>query len=263
LLNSASPALDAGLLLGHVLGRDRGWLLAHSSLKIDAVPRRQYRALIRRRAAAEPVAYLRGHKEWFGLDLEMSPDALVPRPETELLVEAAIELAWETRAQIIADIGTGSGAIAVALACQVPHARVEATDITLSALAMARRNIERMGLETRVSLHHGDLLSPLASKPDLIVANLPYLSADLMESLPAEVGFEPAVALSGGHSGLEAYERLFIQLRKREWFVPLVVEIEARQGAAIRDLVESYFPRAHAAVLPDYAGLDRIVVVRC
>jgi release factor glutamine methyltransferase len=258
---SASAALDAGLLLGKVLKRDRAWLLAHHDLPVARENMDSYSELVRRRAGGEPVAYLRGHKEWYGFDLEVSPAVLIPRPETELLVEAAVEVAKNVGAQSVVDIGTGSGAIALALAISLPEVRVAATDVSASALSVARRNIQRYRVEDRVRLLHGDLLSPLSEVPDLVVANLPYLSDELMSTLPRDVQFEPASALHGGRSGLSLYRRLLQQLRLRGWHVPLIAEIDARQGIQFCRIARRLFPASRIQLRKDYAGFDRIVLV--
>jgi release factor glutamine methyltransferase len=231
-------------------------------LTIDDVQLAAYLSLIERRAQGEPVAYLRGHVEWRGLRLEVSPAVLVPRPETELLAEQAIDLTRERELWLLADIGTGSGAIAIALALADPDYRVYAVDYSQEALAVARCNAIHHGVDDRVQLLHGDLLQPLPVRPDLLVANLPYLSDEMMASLPADVRHEPSRALHAGPSGIELYSRLLRQLADHAWAIPLLLEIDPRQVTAMRSLVRGRFPGASFDILPDYAGHDRIMVIR-
>jgi release factor glutamine methyltransferase len=207
------------------------------------------------------VAYLLGHKEWYGFDLEVTPAVLIPRPETELLAEAAVELAKNVGAQLVADIGTGSGAIALAIAVSLPGVRVVATDVCASALSVARRNIARYRVEDRVTLLHGDLLSPLSEVPDLIVANLPYLSDAMMATLPRDVQFEPASALHGGRDGLDLYRRLLQQLNSLGPQVPFIAEFDSGQANQFRSFAAKLFPTSNIQVMKDYAGFDRIVLL--
>lgn len=258
---SASAGLDAQLLLGHVLDRPRAWVLAHGE---EPVPRRladEYFGLVERRRAGEPVAYLRGHVEWFGLELEVDRNVLVPRPETELLVEQALAMLKSRSAKSVADVGTGSGAIAVALALKRQDLRVFAIDQSNEALAVAARNVASHGVDARVKLLCGNLLEPLSSRPDMIVSNLPYLSDAMMESIGADVRHEPGLALRGGETGLELYRDLFTQMRQRDWLVPALVEIDPRHEMAARELVQEILPESSVEVLRDYAGHERVVVV--
>ena len=167
-----------------------------------------------------PVAYLRGFVDWWDLRLRVTPAVMVPRPETELLAEAAIALAAEVGARRIADIGTGSGALAIALARACPKAIVVATDASSAALDVARLNVADHGLLDRIALVQGDLLEPLTEMPDLLVANLPYLSEEMMGCLGPDVRHEPERALRGGNDGLDIYRRLFDQIRGKGWIVP-------------------------------------------
>ncbi|MBV9280733.1 MAG: peptide chain release factor N(5)-glutamine methyltransferase [Chloroflexi bacterium] len=258
---SRTAALDAQLLLGHVLGRDRAWVLAHPD---DSITRDQYdrfTVLIRRRARGEPVAYLRGFVEWYGLELEVTRDVLIPRPETELVVELAVQIARQYGASTLADIGTGSGAIAIALAGELPDARVFAVDPSERALDVARRNSELHGVAGRITFLHGYLTDPLPGAPDLLVANLPYLSDEMMASLDADVRHEPAAALHGGASGLELYAEMLEQLRERSWTIPVVLEIDPRQRNGIAEVAGRIFPGADVSISDDYAGLPRVVSI--
>ena len=218
--------------------------------------------VVNRRANGEPIAYIRGHVEWYDLDLVVTPRVLVPRPETELLLETAVEVGKSIAAGIVADVGTGSGAIAIGIARALPFARVIGIDIDEGALAVARLNVHRLGLDSRVTTLQGYLLQPLDAKPDLVVANLPYLSDDMMGALDRSVAHEPELALRGGRTGLEVYAELFLQLRSRGWDrVPVVLEIDSRQSAQLRDLAQFHRPEAKLTITPDLAGLDRVAVL--
>jgi release factor glutamine methyltransferase len=254
---STSPHLDAQLLLGHVLGRNRAWLLAHGEEPLQQAGRDAFRALIARRSAGEPVAYLRGHVDWLDLDLEIEPSVLVPRPESELLLEIALR-AVPDDAALSVDVGTGSGALAIGMARARPRSRVIATDTDPAALRVARRNVEKYGLGERISLVHGDLVTSLTAVPDVIVANLPYLSAAMMEDLDQDVRHEPESALLGGTTGLELYGRLLSQIAERRWNVPCFLEFDPRQREEILSLIRSGLPPGCIRVYDDYAGLARV-----
>lgn len=253
---SRSPRLDAELLLAHALGSTRARVIARPELPLSAGQAIAYRDLVSARAGGTPVAYLRGTLEWFGMDLEVGPGVLVPRPETELLAEEAIRLTRELGARVVADIGTGSGAIAIALANALPGVRVLASDVSEQALAVARRNADRL-VRGNLTLSLGDLLDPLTEQPDLIVANLPYLSREMMENLDQDVRQEPRLALLGGEDGLDVYRRLLGQMRAMKWQIPLVFEIDPTQSRAMLELLPA--GSGEVELIPDYAGHDRIV----
>lgn len=261
-----SPRLDAEILLAHALQVDRSYLLAHPERTLNAAERARYHQFITRRAQHEPVAYLVGHQEFYGLDFFVSPAVLIPRPETELLVEAAIALgrASQRRPWLAADVGTGSGAIAVSLAVNVPHVRVYATDISTEALAVAKENCRRHGVSERVILLGGHLLVPLPEPVDCLVANLPYVSYEEWESLPVGiVAYEPRLALDGGVHGLERISDLLASAEP--YLRPggvILLEIGATQGTAVVGLAEKCFPQAQVDLLRDYAGLDRVVRIQ-
>jgi len=232
-----------------------------------------YRQLIERRARHEPVAYIVGYKEFYGLDFHVDRRVLIPRPETELLVERAIELASGIRDRdyglgvdslILADVGTGSGAVAVSLAVNLPQAMVYAIDASAEALEVAAINCCRHAVEDRVHLLQGNLLDPLPMPVNLIVANLPYVREDELAELPPEIKcYEPLSALDGGPDGLSYIRHLLAQAEG--YLKPggaILLEIGARQGKAVLDLARCHFPKADIEVSQDYAGLDRIVIVR-
>jgi release factor glutamine methyltransferase len=258
--------LEAEVLLRHVLGWQRHQLYAH--LQDDLAPAHQaeFDAIIERRRAHEPTAYIVGHKEFYGLELETAPVALIPRPETELLVEEALRAARagaEARPPVIADVGCGCGAIAVALAYHLPEAVVYALDASADALALAARNAGKLGLSQRIRFLPGDLLDPLPEPADIIVANLPYVKSGDWETLPPEIReHEPRSALDGGPTGTEVVERLLRQAPAHlRGGGMLLAEIGWDEGARVAEIARECFPEAHIAVKKDLAGLDRMLVV--
>jgi len=268
---SDTPVLDAELLLAHVLGRDRAWLYTYPERVLTWPQSVAYLTLVERRVDHEPVAYLVGHKEFFGLDFIVTPNVLVPRPETEMLVEKALQLVRSRAGQLtMADVGTGSGVIAVGLAVNLPHARVLAMDICPAALAVARRNVARHHVGDRVACVQADLLIPCAATFDLVIANLPYICCgdlhpayeEAAQGTTRALGWEPRVALNGGSDGLEVVRRLLMVVAHR--LHPdgvLLVEIGADQGSEVLKLARVHFPRAMAEVIKDWAGLDRFLTV--
>ncbi|HEU4391320.1 MAG TPA: peptide chain release factor N(5)-glutamine methyltransferase, partial [Blastocatellia bacterium] len=204
-----------------VLGCDQARLVAHNRDEIAAEDRDRYLAAIRRRALGEPLQYIVGRREFYGLDFMVTPDVLIPRPETEFLVEEVIATAtinWPDCPLVIADIGTGSGCIAVSVATRIPRALLIATDVSPAALAVARSNATRHGVESRIEFLEGDLLAPLdgRSSVDIIVSNPPYVPDRSLAALQREVrDYEPHVALSGGPDGLGFYRRLLSEAGER------------------------------------------------
>lgn len=256
--------LEAELLLAHALAADRAHVLARLSDAIDDHAHARFSSLLSRRVAHEPLAYIVVHREFYGVDIECAPGALIPRPETEMLVEIALgELRARSAELRIADVGTGSGAIAVAVAANAPSARITAVDASSEALAIARRNVERNGVADCVELHRGNLLNG-AGRFDVIVANLPYISAAEWHTLQPEIrDHEPREALVGGISGTEVIEQL---LRDAPPHLAnggvLAAEIGATQGTRVSTAARASFPSDEVCVIKDVAGLDRVLVVR-
>lgn len=252
---SESPGLDAHVLLAASLGVDRTHLLGHPEQVLSAAQAEAFGAWVERHAAGEPVAYILGRRGFYDLDLLVTPDVLIPRPETELLLERALAFAQQRPGLTAVDIGTGSGALAVTFATHTPGAAVYAVDISPQALAVARQNAEAQG--AAVTFFEGDLLQPLIERGiqvDLLMANLPYIATDEVPRLDVS-HYEPVLALDGGPDGLDLVRRLLAQLPQVARPGALVLlEIGADQGAATLALVG-----ATGQLFQDYAGLDRIV----
>jgi len=231
--DGATAALDAALLLAHVLGTTRARLLAHAEFTLAPAAAERYAQLIERRATGEPLAYLTGRREFWSLELAVSPAVLVPRPETELLVERALALRAASAAHVV-DLGTGSGAVALALAAERPHWHVTATDVSAAALAVARANAIRLGLA--VEFREGEWFVPLAGRRfDLVVSNPPYVAADDPALAARALAHEPPLALTPGADAL-ACLRAIVHAAPRHlapggW---LLLEHGADQGAAVR-----------------------------
>lgn len=256
--------LDAQVLLAHVLGVDRSWLFAHYEHVLTHEQAEQFMDLVVRRVAHEPVAYLVNHKEFYGIDLYVDPRVLIPRPETEMLVDQVLaEVSIRNAVQlVVADVGAGSGAIALAVATNAPNTHVYALDISADALTVAQRNVARYAMDGRITLVRSDLLAKLPTPADIVVANLPYVTTDDYATLEPDVrNYEPVKALVGGPLGLDPITRLLRQLPGHvtsDAFV--VLEIGYNQGAAVVGLVETLLPQATQVELHrDYQGHDRVV----
>ena len=200
--NIEESSLESELLLRHVLQIDRVKLYQELNRILNPEEKAKFWSLIERRLNHEPIAYITGHREFYGLDFYVNPGVLIPRPESELMVEIAIDRARNRETSIVADIGTGCGAIAISLAISLPRARIYAADISTAALKVALLNCQRHGVEDRIRLLCGDLLEPLSGPVDLIIANLPYVREPELPGVDT-YGFEPALALNGGPDGLE------------------------------------------------------------
>jgi release factor glutamine methyltransferase len=261
---SDTPRLDAEVVLAFTLGWGRARVLAEGAYALAPNQAADFQRLVARRAAREPIAYLVGQREFYGLAFEVSPAVLVPRPETELLVELALGMAQPpTIGQLatIADIGTGSGCIAIALAVHLPGVLVYAIDLSPAALDVAGRNAYRHSVADRVRLLQGDLLAPLPQPVDLIVSNPPYTVIDQIDEGVRR--YEPRLALDGGADGLAVYRRLVPGCAG--WLNPggaALFEIGATQANAVAGLARAAFPAAEVAVHTDLAGRDRVVSVR-
>ncbi len=263
--------IEAEVLLRHLLGMSRAQLYTDGDRELSEEEQRRFRTLVERRRRGEPAAYLTGHREFYGLDLLVDPRVLIPRPESELLVELALRYLRDTGLAsspcLVADIGTGSGALAIALATYLPQALVYATDISPEALDVAAINCRRHGVADRVTLLQGDLLRPLPGLVDVLVANPPYVRQRDMSSLAPEIhDHEPAVALEGGRDGLEVVRRLLPQTPgKLRPGGALFMEVGYDQGAEVRRMAEGLFPGAPVQLERDLSGIERVLTVytRC
>lgn len=261
---SQDAFLEAEILIRHILGIGRAELFSHWEKALSPEKEKEFWTLIHRRLNYEPIPYIVGHREFYGLDFYVTPDTFIPRPESELLVERAIELsALFTPEVSIADVGTGCGAIAISLAFNLPQAKIYAIDISPKALEVAERNLKRYKVEGRVHLLLGDFLSPLPQPVNIIIANLPYIPTSEIPSLPPEVRlFEPIIALDGGEDGLEKLRQFLLQVPGRlQKGGYLLIEIGAGQGEKVKRLITNYLPSAKVEIIPDLAGIPRIVQV--
>jgi release factor glutamine methyltransferase len=254
----SSARLEAELLLAHVLQTERLRLYLDADKPLEEAEVDRFRELMKRRARGEPAAYITGQREFYGLAFEVNKDVLIPRPETELIVDKA----REKEPRRLLDIGTGSGCIAVACAVRLPEATVVATDISDKAIAVARRNAETHGVSDRVEFRQGDLFEPIADDErfDLIVSNPPYVSKG--GALPEVDEHEPHLALYPGESGLEILEKLIPGARAH--LRPggaLIAEIADEQAGSVRELAEAHF--GEVTVHPDLAGMLRVLEATC
>jgi len=263
---AGTGALDAQRLMEHVAGLEPAALLMHGEAPLPEHLDDLFFALVRRRELGEPIPYIIGSVGFYGRTFTVDPRVLVPRPETEHLIEAVMDdlKARKKTNGTLVDVGTGSGAIAITLACEFPDLGVFATDISADALEVARHNAAGNNVFQHVTFLHGDLLAPLArfGRVDAIVANLPYIPAAAIPAAPNPVGFEPRVALDGGDDGLVLYRRLLDQL-------PAAVApgasifLEAAPGTVepLAELAQARLPSAHVEIGEDYAELDRYVSI--
>jgi release factor glutamine methyltransferase len=267
LISSPSPFLDTRLILEHVMAADYGYLITHDEESMSPDQEHQYLLLLDRAGAGEPIPYLTGRTQFYGLELIVSPAVLIPRPETEHLVELALDwMRVDYRLSApphIVDVGTGSGCIALALASQLPEARIEATDVSEAALEIAKENARTLGYDSRIDFHLGSFLEPILGEPNLIAANLPYIADHEWSTVGSGVkSHEPDIALRGGSDGLDSIRQLLIQAGMRlASGGALFLEIGWHQGNAASSLAQSTFPHAQVKVMKDYAGRDRIICV--
>ena len=258
-------AIESTLLLCHILGISETELYCEPEKTLTPSEIKKLKLLTNRRLHHEPLAYIVGHCQFYGHDFRLSRHTFIPRPETELLVEEAINFARHRPQNQLtaADIGTGSGAIAISLALALPEARIYATEIAAPALKIARINCRQHRVSRRVTLLQGNLLEPLPEPVKVIIANLPYVKNNELEKLDPEIAnFEPRVALAGGEDGLDMVRRLLTQLPGR--LRPqgcLLLEIGYTQSKAVNSLLARHLPRADIKLIADLAGNDRVARV--
>jgi len=261
---SLDAKLEAEVLLRHVLKIDRAAMFRDLDEDISIEDSSNIASLVKRRTLREPLAYITGVKEFYGLPFVVSEDVLIPRQETELLVDAAIVQAKSLGKNEISivDVGTGSGAIAVSLALNIPTSSIIAVDISEAALAIADDNRRTHGLYSRVKLRRGNLLEPIIDKIDILVSNLPYIRSDKLTSLQEEVLKEPVVALDGGYDGLELIKRLLFQaVDKMSNPGVILFEIDSDQASEAVKLSQQFFPSAITTVLKDLSNNERAVLL--
>ena len=257
--------LEAEMMLMNVLRMPRQEIFARQEAEVSAQQERDLVQIMQRRLKREPLAYILGYREFYGVNLLVTPSVLIPRQETESLVEHALFMAlmgMETADMVIADVGTGTGAIAINLALHLPSARIYATDRSDSVLDVASYNIRSHNVADRITLLQGDLLEPLPEPVDVIVANLPYIPTDRIPALQPEIQWEPREALDGGSDGLDVIRRLLSQavnqLKERG---VILLELDPEQVPAVEELARQLFPEATTSVEKDLAQRDRIFVI--
>jgi release factor glutamine methyltransferase len=267
-----APRLAAELLLAHVLHVPRLKLYTDYERPLSEKELTNYRALVQRAGEHEPIAYLTGRAHFFNLEFEVSPAVLIPRPDTETLVENVLQLARNTagfESPRVLDLCTGSGCIAAAIAHHLKSATVIATDLSADAVAVARKNVERLGLSDRIAVEQGDLFEPIVRLPDpqpfnLIVANPPYIPTGEIEKLDRNVrDYEPVAALDGGIDGVVLHRRIFEGAVER--LVPggrIYVEIQFDQGQTVKEIAESHAEFEEVRLLKDYGGHQRVLTGR-
>ena len=263
-----NPRLDAELLLGKSMGLSREDLYIHLHSRVKKAEREALGDLIRRRISGEPLQYISGHQEFWSVDFKVDPHVLIPRPETELLVEETLSILSArpfTTAPLVLELGTGSGAIAISLAREVKDIFVVATDISTEALLLARENALRADVLRKIAFLNGDLFGPIRNLGDkgpfdVILSNPPYIARPEIGRLPREVKSEPVIALDGGEDGLSFYRRIVSRapsyLQRGGW---LLLEIGQGQGFEVSHLIGEGGAFLEPQLLPDLAGIDRIV----
>jgi release factor glutamine methyltransferase len=258
--NIEDTRLESELLLRHTMKISQVQLYLDLDHELSPNQEQTFWQLIKRRLSGEPTAYITEHREFYGLDFYVDSNVLIPRPESELLVEMALDLIQNYPMPTIAEIGTGCGAVAISLALKLPRAKIYATDISALALKVALFNCQRHGVADRICLLHGDMLAPLPKPVDLVVANLPYVSKS---ELTNSANFEPLLALDGGSDGLEKIyqlcQRVTDKLRPDSY---LLLEIGQGLGKGVTTYLRSLFPSAKIEIAPDLSGIDRVVSLR-
>ena len=255
-------SIEGEILLRHMLGITRAQLFASLDNDISDAQLDDFMKLVARRVNGEPTAYITGHREFYGLDFTVNQYVLIPRPETELLVDKVISLCRKHSYSKIADIGTGCGAIAVSLAVNLPSVEIYATDISAAALEVARQNCMKHGVAGRITLLTGDLLESIPEAVDLIIANMPYVRASDIPS-KGPLSFEPRLALDGGEKGLDKIRLLCHQAGKKlKDKASLLLEIGQGQAGEVVSILHNMFPQASIGVEKDLSGIIRIVCLR-
>ncbi len=259
LATSPTSSLDAEVLLSWVLNKPKEWLRVHNDEKLSWFKLFKFKKAIKKRSRDFPVAYITGHKEFFGLNFKVNRHTLVPRPESEQLVARAKQITYDNPINII-DVGTGSGCIAISLAKSLPNSIISASDISRSALKIARFNSKLH--KVRVHFKHGDLLKPFANKKfNIVIANLPYLTPEQLKE--TSISKEPTNALLAGNDGLKLYRRLFMDITNHlEPSATILLEIDPAQVSKIKKIAQTHLGAIDIKVLKDLQGLDRIFEIK-
>ncbi|MFH1255285.1 MAG: peptide chain release factor N(5)-glutamine methyltransferase [bacterium] len=265
--NISIPHLEAEILLSEILKKPREFLLARGEKKLSAKQISDFKHQLARRLKGEPIAYIIGKKEFYGLDFKVNRHVLIPRPETELMVDEALKLISHSLKPVtLVDAGAGSGCVAITLS-KLTKQNIIAIDISGKALAVAKQNAKRHGVEKKIKFIKGNLLSPIihdpsfiAHNPLIILANLPYLDKDQIKSSPS-IKYEPETALFGGKNGLELYEKLFQQITGLS-DITMLCEFDPRKTVRIKQLIKKHLPLAKLQIKKDLAGLNRLAVIR-
>lgn len=265
---SDTPALDASVLIANIIDRSRTWVMAHPELILSNEQKEQLEAAMTQLENGTPFPYVLGHWEFFGMEFNITPDVLIPRPETELLVEKAIAWLQESKVRrTVADIGTGSGIIAISIAANISNAKILATDISPNALQVAQRNAHKFNLADHINFVECDILPPRPAslstedRFDLLCANLPYIPTETLHSLPV-YGHEPTLALDGGPDGLDLFRKLMNVAP--QWMAPnslILLEIEATLGVKALSLAYDMFSSAKIHLHKDLTGRDRLLEI--
>ena len=258
-----NPRLDAEVLLSHILRKDRLYLYVNFDQPLEGAELAAFRAAVKKRAARLPVAYITGEKEFMGLDFQVTPAVLIPRPDTEILIEAALKILGSADSPRILDIGTGSGAICISMLVNLPSAEAVTVDISPEAILVAKSNAERHGVSQRLTFCQGDLFNPVKGQVfSAILSNPPYIpEADILTLTP-EVRQEPNLALAGGKDGLDFYRRIIQE--GRNYLAPngfIAMEVGIGQARQVVELAEKSGYFTVSEIVKDYGGIERVVVL--
>jgi release factor glutamine methyltransferase len=265
LSQSATPLVDARLLLCHVLQKTTTYLIAFDDVLLSESEASEFQQLVVKASQQTPIPYLIGHAPFYGRDFRVSPAVLIPRSETEELVVLALNWLRENNKLNVVDVGTGSGCIAVTMACEMPALNIQAVDVSAAALAVAQENAGILLPPNRtITFHHGHLLDPISQSVDLIVANLPYIGEEEWQTLSPHVrDHEPQIALTAANEGTALIDAMLSQAAtKITTGGAIMLEHGWQQGQAVVALAQRYFPRANIKLKQDYAGIDRMVLIK-
>lgn len=261
---SETPGLEAQILVSNVTDRDRSWVIAHPEYYLSAKQLNYLKELLERRLNGEPLPYLIGHWEFFGLDFLVNPNVLIPRPETELLVEKALEwLKAHPKLNSVLDLGTGSGCIAISLAKSLPYLEITAADLSMDALEVSRQNAKRHKIDHQINFINSNLLDNVPGRFSLICANLPYIPSSKLDSLK-DLKYEPRSALDGGINGMDYIKKAIMQSQQKTSSPGLILmEIESGQADEISCYVADLLPSNHFMILPDLSNQPRLLRLEC